>query len=127
MSDNAPDAQTWIGGILFLALAAMICYTLPPETRTDEAPLLDQGPPKEMARAGGAAQSVRQAPVPSRPTETAFAPPPESAVPDNEFGRMVRLGERIFQDTQANAKEFVGNDLEPVSKSGVGYAAGVTL
>ena len=42
----------------------------------------------------------------------AFVPPPDSAIPDNEFGKMVRLGESIFTDTQANARQYVGNKLQ---------------
>lgn len=40
-----------------------------------------------------------------------FQPPPESTIPDNEFGRMVRLGEAIFRDTGAEAHAYVGNTL----------------
>jgi thiosulfate dehydrogenase len=40
-----------------------------------------------------------------------FVPPPDSAIPDNEFGRMVRLGENVFRDTQHYAAEYVGNTL----------------
>ena len=43
-------------------------------------------------------------------TET-FTPPPESAIPDNDFGRTVRLGENIFRDTQRHAAPYVGNTL----------------
>ncbi|HEY5226663.1 MAG TPA: c-type cytochrome [Methylovirgula sp.] len=41
-----------------------------------------------------------------------FTPPPESAIPNNKFGDMVRLGETIFTDTQHSAKGFVGNNLQ---------------
>lgn len=41
----------------------------------------------------------------------AFTPPPESAIPDDPFGAMVRRGQAIFTDTQANAKAYVGNGL----------------
>ena len=40
-----------------------------------------------------------------------FTPPPESAIPDNEFGKMVRLGENVFRDTQHYAAQYVGNTL----------------
>lgn len=42
----------------------------------------------------------------------AFTPPPESAIPNDQFGDMVRLGEAIFHDTQHNASSFVGNKLQ---------------
>ncbi|TAN05074.1 MAG: c-type cytochrome [Rhodanobacteraceae bacterium] len=40
-----------------------------------------------------------------------FTPPPESAIPDDAFGAMVRKGEAIFTHTRINAGGFVGNDL----------------
>ena len=44
-------------------------------------------------------------------TSGEFSPPLESAIPDDEFGRLVRLGKAIFVDTKRNAAEYVGNDL----------------
>lgn len=44
-------------------------------------------------------------------TPAAFTPPKESAIPDNEFGAMVRKGRDIFTNTHANATEYVGNQL----------------
>ena len=41
----------------------------------------------------------------------AFTPPPNSAMPDNEFGKEIRLGQTIFNNTAANAPAFVGNTL----------------
>ncbi len=40
-----------------------------------------------------------------------FVPQPDTAIPDNAFGRMVRLGENIFRDTQRYAANYVGNTL----------------
>lgn len=40
-----------------------------------------------------------------------FTPPPDSAIPDNEFGKMVKLGQNIFNDTQHYASHYVGNSL----------------
>jgi thiosulfate dehydrogenase len=40
-----------------------------------------------------------------------FTPPPESAIPADEFGAMVRLGENIFRGTQRYAASYVGNTL----------------
>jgi thiosulfate dehydrogenase len=40
-----------------------------------------------------------------------FAPPNESAIPNNEFGAMVRQGREIFEDPRHNAAGYVGNAL----------------
>lgn len=40
-----------------------------------------------------------------------FSPPPESQIPENEYGETVRLGKNIFVNTQQYAQEFVGNAL----------------
>lgn len=44
-----------------------------------------------------------------------FQPPPESAIPDNEFGKVVREGERIFMNTPGRAAQYVGNNLNCAS------------
>jgi thiosulfate dehydrogenase len=41
----------------------------------------------------------------------AFTPPPESDIPDNEFGRLVRRGLAIFTDTPRQARDFAGDGL----------------
>lgn len=40
-----------------------------------------------------------------------FSPPPDSAIPHNKFGAMVKEGERIFRHPDIYAKSYVGNDL----------------
>ena len=40
-----------------------------------------------------------------------FTPPPDSAIPDDEFGAAVKLGKAIFTDTGAHAGAYVGNTL----------------
>lgn len=40
-----------------------------------------------------------------------FAPPPETALPDNEFGKVVKQGEQIFLNPKRYAGKYVGNDL----------------
>lgn len=47
-------------------------------------------------------------PVAPRPLE---GPPPRDAIPDSEFGDLVRQGERIFKDPRQYASEYVNNDL----------------
>ena len=44
-----------------------------------------------------------------------FEPPPDSAIPDNDFGREVRLGQEIFNGTSPLASPFVGNSLRCAS------------
>lgn len=41
----------------------------------------------------------------------AFRPPSEESIPDNAYGRMIRLGELIFTQTGKYAAKYVGNDL----------------
>jgi thiosulfate dehydrogenase len=40
-----------------------------------------------------------------------FQPPPESAMPGGQFGRVVRQGEEIFRHTGRAAPQYVGNAL----------------
>ena len=40
-----------------------------------------------------------------------FSPPPESAIPHNEFGEVVRRGRDIFDEPARNASAYVGNRL----------------
>lgn len=49
----------------------------------------------------------------SKPTVSAqhFTPPPESDIPNDAFGEMVKLGKNIFVDTQQYAKGYVGNGM----------------
>jgi thiosulfate dehydrogenase len=81
------NGNRWFTGILVLALAGSVGYTSSPARTENKKP----------------ASTVAAA--------VTFNPPAESEIPDNQFGEMVRLGERIFHDTQATAREFVGNDL----------------
>ena len=61
------------------------------------------GAPPAAATAQAAGAQARSA--------AGFAPPPESAIPNDEFGRLVRLGRAIFTDTGKHARAFIGNDL----------------
>ena len=51
------------------------------------------------------------APADSHPAPAGFRPPPESSMPQGEYGRMITLGEQIFTNTGKFAARFVGNDL----------------
>ena len=48
-------------------------------------------------------------------TKATFQPPPESAIPNDDFGKMVRLGRDIMLDTPKYAKDYVGNSLSCVN------------
>jgi thiosulfate dehydrogenase len=49
--------------------------------------------------------------VPARP----FAPPAERALPEGEFGKIVKRGEQIFLHTRQNAPDYAGNSLDCVN------------
>jgi len=48
-------------------------------------------------------------------SSAAFKPPPESAMPTDEFGKSVKLGEQIFLHTKEYAGKYVGNSLDCVN------------
>ncbi len=48
-------------------------------------------------------------------TGAKFTPPDESTIPNDDFGKMVRLGRDIMLDTPKYAKEYVGNSLSCVN------------
>ena len=83
--------------------------------------------PRATAQASDAPRSSDERPAGSAPDESPstasagptaddgsqpFTPPPRDALPEDEFGAMVRKGEQVFSNTQAHAREFVGNDLQ---------------
>ena len=55
---------------------------------------------------------AKQEPHAAAPSSQGFMPPPDSAIPDNDFGKAVRLGEKVFTDTQTYAKQYIGNKLQ---------------
>jgi len=63
--------------------------------------------------AASAPAAAAAAPVASGAPQ--FTPPPESAIPNNEFGKIVREGESIFMHTPEKAGKFVGNNLNCAS------------
>ncbi|MES1926180.1 c-type cytochrome [Salinisphaera sp. T31B1] len=76
----------------------------------DHPPATADEAPADKADAPATAQ-----PATSDPNEddtAVFSPPARDAIPDNEFGAMVRKGEQIFTNTQQHAGPFVGNDLQ---------------
>ncbi len=56
------------------------------------------------------AEAVTQA-IPGKP----YLPPTEETIPNNEFGDMVRLGKKVFNETGKYAGEYVGNGLKCVN------------
>ena len=67
------------------------------------------GAPSAAAVTVAATHAASSAPAP------AFTPPPDSAIPDDEFGKDVRLGQAIFNGTSPDAAAFVGNSLRCAS------------
>ena len=53
--------------------------------------------------------------IPTKAVASRFKPPAEETIPDNEFGKAVRLGKDIFINTQQYAKKYVGNGLNCVN------------
>jgi thiosulfate dehydrogenase len=49
------------------------------------------------------------------PSTKSFRPPPVESIPDDKYGEMIRLGERIFTQTGKYAPKFVGNSLNCVN------------
>jgi thiosulfate dehydrogenase len=69
-----------------------------------------------LVGAGVTYWSVRPTPLPparpaAKPAAAEFAPPPDSAIPNDEFGQEVRKGRDIFLETGLYAKQYVGNSL----------------
>jgi thiosulfate dehydrogenase len=59
-----------------------------------------------------AAQPASAAPAaPAKAAPDAFRPPAEQAMPDGEYGKVIRLGEQVFLHTNELARQYVGNDL----------------
>ena len=70
---------------------------------------------KEISAVAAYYAAYPKVPKPAASTKTRttgrFTPPPDSAIADNDFGKMVRLGRDIFNDTQHYAARYVGNTL----------------
>ena len=71
------------------------------------APALDHANAAETTKTAAA-------PAASVPQNT-FMPPAADAIPDDGFGKSVRMGEQIFLHTKENAGKYVGNSLNCVS------------
>lgn len=103
MSVNESTWQTWTAAVVILGVAVLIGYVLPHQEIAEPAgPTPASAPPPIAKPAAGHSASA---------TLANFKPPAESAIPNNEFGDVVRLGENIFRHPQQYAPQFVGNTL----------------
>ncbi|MCH2242887.1 MAG: c-type cytochrome [Aquabacterium sp.] len=78
---------------------------------------------RHMASLAAQGNSTSAAPAPSvtprQPSKprlaeaapAAFHPPPEAALPEGEFGQVIRRGRELFTDTPRAARAFVGNSM----------------
>ncbi|MDE2578545.1 MAG: c-type cytochrome [Hyphomicrobiales bacterium] len=112
MSADRIDPKLGLAGVLFLAtafyLGTLVSSGPQPAATTPPATTHGGAAAKKLAEAA-AAPAPSVAAVDARPV---FVPLPMDKVPEDEFGKMARLGEAIFHDTRANAGAFVGNDLQ---------------
>ena len=112
---------TWIAiPVLLAGVSAALVWWLAYEVSDGKAPAVVEAPtqspdklPEPDATDGGAESPARRAGEETGPQ--AFTPPSADAIPQNEFGDMVRLGRDIFVDTQGKASRFVGNGLNCVN------------
>lgn len=72
---------------------------------------MKHAPIHRLALAALLAAAMPAAPALAADAPPAFTPPAADAIPDNEFGKVVREGEQIFLHTPQRAAKFVGNDL----------------
>jgi thiosulfate dehydrogenase len=113
---KTPLASSTMVRMLGLAAAAVVLVAC--EQRPIATPPLTQAasangpvsPPQPLAVTPGTAGVAT-----ASPALLAFAPPPDSAIPDNEFGKIVKRGQRIFNNTTQEAPQFVGNTLRCAS------------
>ncbi len=89
-----------------------------PATPTNAA----SGPATAAPVVAGAPESVRTDAPPAPAAATvgkaagrSFQPPAEDTIPDNEYGKLIRLGEKVFTQTGKYAGKWVGNDLNCVN------------
>lgn len=105
MSD-VPSSKVWAAGVVFAGLLLLVGYSLPRGEKT-------HGTWVERSDGAGQKASNAMAGTGAKPASSTshFSPPPDSAIGDDNFGKMVKLGQNIFEHTQDYAKGFVGNDL----------------
>lgn len=74
------------------------------------------------AARGRGADQAKPVPAPAAPAAALappkavpFTPPAADAIPNDDFGKMVKKGEQIFVNTQQYARQYVGNSLNCVN------------
>lgn len=74
---------------------------------------ISQAPAPPITAALSPAASASSASANAKPAavSTAFVPPAESAMPDGDYGKVIRRGEQVFMETGQYASRYVGNTL----------------
>lgn len=126
---RVPSVPVLVGGIVLLALPLYFVVDHLFQ-RSVHQPIPGAYSEEQRAKAevapvsGNAAETVASNAPPSpagatvagtAPTTTAFRPPAVASIPDDGYGEMIRLGERIFTQTGKYAPKFVGNSLNCVN------------
>ena len=128
VNDPRYDAKTWAVGVIFLVLAGMIGYMLPqqmastnlPQSPSPQNSQAASGPLPNSNPQGHSRATRRQAPT--SPSENDLHAAARRQIPDNEFGKMVRFGQAVFEDTQHNAKAFTV--IRCAARTAISTAAG---
>lgn len=103
---NKPTVLIVIAVCAILAAIAWEAGNVLTGERTDYTATSDPvTPPPALADQG------QDTPSPAMDATADPGPPPRSAIPDNDFGELVRKGEQIFMDPKRYASAYVGNDL----------------
>jgi len=86
MSVNESTWQTSVAAVVILGVAVLIGYVLPHHEVVKSTSTQGTSAPPPTAK------PVTAAVHGTVPTLAGFTPPAESAIPNNEFGKIVRLG-----------------------------------
>jgi thiosulfate dehydrogenase len=99
----------WAGALLTaVSMSALAAGTATPSAMASRSAAASTGLP-------AATSAATSASTPASARSIAFQPPPDNAIPDNDFGKAVRLGQAIFNDTGRLAPAFVGNSMRCAS------------
>ncbi|PSC02488.1 cytochrome C [Alsobacter soli] len=117
MSKAPFDPATQAAVVVFIGLAFLVGRTLPWSAPGEEpaaaarATAVEAKAPPQTPAAPQQAKTSQSPPAAPIAQPAAFTPQPETSIPDDDFGKAIRFGESIFQDTKTNAPGYVGNDL----------------
>lgn len=81
------------------------------EKRKPQAQTVALEAPSPQAKAASNVSKAASAPAALPVAQAAFSPPPESSLPQDDFGKVVKRGEQIFMETGTYARRYVGNNL----------------